>query len=491
MAPSIAAPIGAAWLEQNGRGHVNGEQREVLAKALTSELETKGFPRDTIEKEVGEFLDRGRVSATNLDRLARRVQCSVKLKPPDVLSARVAPNTEKVMDLPVPNSARERQLRGKATPDIHELARWSVVAAIEKQRMEDEKQEQQLVDRERKSRYREFLKGQVEERLKEKEKEHEEKIVVRALADKDREQVRLEELATTQTRQEKMIRLKDDILSQVSATQSRKQEEKWSDVKQAQKENQRAIRLMEEEKVEIAKRKEIRRVMDQTQAQTWAEQRQRGLDQRRREAQVRAIEKQRRDEAAEIMRRENQEMLEQAKTERSHFFARLHLRKDVARTDRLNKRNERIQQELQELAPIRSAADRQEEEERQKDEIHRRKRRENVEFLQKQMEEKEERLRRDQEFEQRKLQEHQDLVMKQAEKDLRKQEDLQKRRSRYKAELLDQLAEKKASRTSGYKIKEDFMSDMEISLNKEMLEELSVFVDSPKSHIGKAAKETF
>lgn len=163
----------------------------------------------------------------------------------------------------------------------------------------------------------------------------------------------------------------------------------------------------------------------------------------------------------------------------------------MARTDRLNKRNERIQQELQELAPIRSAADRQEEEERRKDEIHRRKRRENVEFLQKQMEEKEERLRRDQEFEQRKLQEHQDLVMKQAEKDLRKQEDLQKRRSRYKAELLDQLAEKKANRASGYKIKEDFMSDMEISLNKVMLEELSVFVDSPKSHIGKAAKETF
>lgn len=29
---------------------------------------------------------------------------------------------------------------------------------------------------------------------------------------------------------------------------------------------------------------------------------------------------------------------------------------------------------------------------------------------------------------------------------------------RYKAELLDQLAEKKANRASGYKIKEDFMS---------------------------------
>eukprot|EP00434_Breviolum_minutum_P002052 symbB.v1.2.001814.t1/scaffold97.1/size333048/18 len=472
MAPSVVAPIGAAWLEQNGGGHVNGEQREVLAKVLTTELETKGFPKTTVEKEVGEFLDHGRVSATNLDRLARRVQCSsVKLKPKD-MSARASPKLD-------------RQ-EAPATPDIHELARWSVVAAIEKQRMEDEKQEQHLVDRERKSRYREFLKGQVEERLKEKVKANEEKVVVRALADKDREK----EMATTQTRQEKMIRLKDDILSQVSARQSRKQEEKCSDLEQAQKENQRAIRLMEEEKVEIAKKKEIRRVMDQTQAQAWAEQRQRGLDQRRREAQQRATDKQRRDEAAEILRRENQELLEQAKTERSLFFERLHLRKDVARTDRLKQRNERIQQELQELAPIRSAADRQEEEERRKDEVHRRKRRENVEFLQKQMEEKEERQRRDQEFEQKKLQEHKDLAMKQAERDLRKQEDMQKRRSRYKTELLDQLAAKKAARSCGFKVKEDFMSDMEISLNKEMLGELSVYVESPRS-VGHGLNETY
>jgi len=488
MAPSVVAPIGAAWLEQNGGGHVNGEQREVLAKVLTTELETKGFPKTTVEKEVGEFLDHGRVSATNLDRLARRVQCSsVKLKPKD-MSARASPklDSQEVLDLPMPKSARLR----KATPDIHELARWSVVAAIEKQRMEDEKQEQHLVDRERKSRYREFLKGQVEERLKEKVKANEEKVVVRALADKDREQVRLEEMATTQTRQEKMIRLKDDILSQVSARQSRKQEEKCSDLEQAQKENQRAIRLMEEEKFEIAKKKEIRRVMDQTQAQAWAEQRQRGLDQRRREAQQRATDKQRRDEAAEILRRENQELLEQAKTERSLFFEKLHLRKDVARTDRLKQRNERIQQELQELAPIRSAADRQEEEERRKDEVHRRKRRENVEFLQKQMEEKEERQRRDQEFEQKKLQEHKDLAMKQAERDLRKQEDMQKRRSRYKTELLDQLAAKKAARSCGFKVKEDFMSDMEISLNKEMLEELSVYVESPRS-VGHGLNETY
>lgn len=81
---------------------MNGEQKEALAKALrlcifwlvsavfrTVELETKGFPKATVEKEatgpasiaycadfgqVGDFLDRGRVSATNLDRLARRVQ---------------------------------------------------------------------------------------------------------------------------------------------------------------------------------------------------------------------------------------------------------------------------------------------------------------------------------------------------------------------------------------------------------------------------------
>eukprot|EP00438_Fugacium_kawagutii_P014238 Skav210347 [mRNA] locus=scaffold4443:167978:175850:- [translate_table: standard] len=247
----------------------------------------------------------------------------------------------------------------KAAPDIHELARWSVVAAIEKQRME--------------ALYREFLKKQVEERLKEK--------------------------------------------ARILRAPGRKQEEKFSDVEQAQKdrltfsvrvfltaiaekgeilvafeENQRAIRLMEEEKIEIAKKKarssrklrisqrhEVRRVMDQTQAQAWAEQRQRGLDERRWEAQQRAIEKQRtdlardaqndafrgqaivrtgsrsrRDDAAEIMRRENQELLEQAKTERSQFFARLHLRK----AHRWGQCNERIQLELRELAPIRSAADR-------------------------------------------------------------------------------------------------------------------------------------
>ena len=77
---------------------MNGEQKEALAKALrlgvslqrpavfrTVELETKGFPKATVEKEaqagflwahgqVGDFLDRGRVSASNLDRLARRLQ---------------------------------------------------------------------------------------------------------------------------------------------------------------------------------------------------------------------------------------------------------------------------------------------------------------------------------------------------------------------------------------------------------------------------------
>lgn len=30
----ILGVTGAAWLEQNGGGHVNGEQREVLAKVL-------------------------------------------------------------------------------------------------------------------------------------------------------------------------------------------------------------------------------------------------------------------------------------------------------------------------------------------------------------------------------------------------------------------------------------------------------------------------
>ena len=61
--------------------------------------------------------------------------------------------------------------------------------------------------------------------------------------------------------------------------------------------------------------------------------------------------------------------------ERSAFFERLHGKKDLARTEHLERRKERIERELLQLQPIRKAAERAEEVERQKEEVQRRKRR--------------------------------------------------------------------------------------------------------------------
>ncbi|CAJ1423516.1 unnamed protein product [Effrenium voratum] len=440
---------GSAWLEQNGAGPAG--DRQALATALTAELQAKGFPPAAVAKQVSHFLESGRVSASNLDRLMRRMERSVDKASPS-LSA-----------------------RGSEAPvDIRELARWSKVAAIQKQRMEDEERAQRFIDQQRKSRYRDFLKDQVERREKKKEEEQEEKVKDRAWADQRKEQMQVEEVARKSQRQEQMFRLKDEIMSQVSTVRSRKLEQKSAEVLRAQEDNKRAQRQLELDKVEALKKKEVRRLMDQAQAQAWAEERQQQLEEKEREAEFRATERRRKQEEADIQRREGRERVEKAQMERSLFFEKLHLKNQAgARTDRLHRRNERIQQELRALAPLRAAAQRCEEEEQEKQASRSRKRRENVEFLNQQMKEKEERQRKDLEFEEQKLKEQQELAARKAELDSERQQEVQRRRARYKAELLDQMAKKIAK--GGQMVSEDVMSDMEMALNKEMLQELSLY----------------
>ena len=60
------------------------------------------------------------------------------------------------------------------------------------------------------------------------------------------------------------------------------------------KENLKALQLLEEERQELQRKKEERRILDLTQAQTWADERQMTLDRRRKEAQLRDLENQRR-----------------------------------------------------------------------------------------------------------------------------------------------------------------------------------------------------
>jgi len=362
-------------------------------------------------------------------------------------------------------------------PEYQKLARWSKIAAVQKLCMEDEQLKQQVADKERKSRYRDFLKEQIQEHIRAKEKEQEEKAKARVRADKDQEFLKIEASVAAQRRQEQMIRLKDDIMSQVATSRSKKQEEMTSDVSRAREENEKALRSLEEEKQLVLKKKEARRQIDQRQADLWATERHLQQEQKQADLKRRTEEKRRKEEETESARREKADLKERAAAEQAVFFEKLHQQqiKEGARTERLTKRNERLVIEQQALEPIRAAAQRAEAEDRQKEEERWKMRRENVEFLHKQMQEKEQRHKKDVEFEQAKLRESEDLARKEATIETKKQEDLQKRRSQYRQELVDQMVVRQAGKLHGQMVREDAMSEMEIALNKDMLSKLSVY----------------
>ncbi|CAE7355508.1 unnamed protein product, partial [Symbiodinium pilosum] len=483
----------ADWLQRHGTGVPSGDDREALAQSLTRELETHGFPKAAVEEEVSRFLERGRVSATNLDRLQRRLMRSVRHGAPSEegappASARESRLLEPLAAKPQAPTVQETAKASRPSvcywdgnsltvkPEFQKLAKWSKVAAVQKLCMEDEQVKQQMVDKERKSRYRDFLNEQIQEHVRAKEKEKEEKVKARVRADKDQEFSKIEALAAAQHRQEQMVRLKDEILTQVESCRSKRQEEMVSDVSRAQEENEKALKSLEEEKLQVLKKKEARRLIDQGQADLWAAERQIQTEQKQQDAKRRAEEKRRREEEAERKRQEKAELTERANVERALFFEKLHQTqsKEGARTERLTKRNERLVVEQQALAPIRAAAQRAEEEDRKKEEERWKKRRENVEFLHQQMHEKEQRRKKDVEFEQAKLRESEDLAKRQAKIESKKQEDLQKRKSQYKEDLVEQMVTRQAGKVRGQMIREDAMSDMEIALNKDMLSKLLV-----------------
>eukprot|EP00439_Symbiodinium_sp_Y106_P035667 s682_g4.t1 len=449
----------AEWLQRHGAGIPQGEERQALAASLTKELEMQGFPRASVEEEVSQFMEKGRVSATNLDRLQRRLQRSLRQSEPTAevtsqpVSARLTPRLE-----PLPTKSQPQASRPSVCywdgdtltvkPEYQKLARWSKIAAVQKLCMEDEQLKQQVADKERKSRYRDFLKEQIQEHIRAKEKEQEEKAKARVRADKDQEFLKIEASVAAQRRQEQMIRLKDDIMSQVATSRSKKQEEMTSDVSRAREENEKALRSLEEEKQLVLKKKEARRQIDQRQADLWATERHLQQEQKQADLKRRTEEKRRKEEETESARREKADLKERAAAEQAVFFEKLHQQqiKEGARTERLTKRNERLVIEQQALEPIRAAAQRAEAEDRQKEEERWKMRRENVEFLHKQMQEKEQRRKKDVEFEQAKLRESEDLARKEATIETKKQEDLQKRRSQYRQELVDQMVVRQAAK---------------------------------------------
>eukprot|EP00931_Biecheleriopsis_adriatica_P046145 TRINITY_DN26487_c0_g1_i1.p1 TRINITY_DN26487_c0_g1~~TRINITY_DN26487_c0_g1_i1.p1 ORF type:complete len:523 (+),score=168.06 TRINITY_DN26487_c0_g1_i1:54-1571(+) len=499
MTPRNLAPIGAAWLQQHGHGKiVNVEQRDALKKALTTELATQGFPPSAVEAEVTRFLQHGRASESNFDRLARRVQKTAKGRRNGELGALETPrHVEPGAEIPSrtavhqgPFSARagarleplvskeplaldvmtERSSRGQA--EVQDIARWSKIATIQKYHMEEEKKQEHVAEKQKKMKYRDFLHSQMQERAAEKEQQLLDKMSIRAQVDWDHEKNMEEEDRLASRRQDQMLRLKDDIMSQVSAFYSRQEEQKIADKLQAQKEDERALQLLEEEHRIIQQKKDMQKASDAKQAEEWKEERLRMQEEKRKEAVDKLKERRRVEEQERVAASKDLSVNLKAKEESRRMLTELRAQKEAAEAEAIKRREERITSEREALAQMKAEEERFDEEERQKAEKHRKLTRDNVDFLHKQMKEKKTRRAQEMELDRKKNQESQEYTDHQIQVDKQMQEEKKKRKNKYKNELIEQIEIRKTKAVEGSKLKEDLLSEMEVSINKDMLETL-------------------
>mmetsp|Transcript_55719 Transcript_55719/g.107516 ORF Transcript_55719/g.107516 Transcript_55719/m.107516 type:complete len:534 (-) Transcript_55719:74-1675(-) len=124
------APLGAAWLEVNGQGRLQTEQRGDLRNSLLQELRGRdlGGPQlATAELEVERFIQNGHVSGTNLSRLERRVQ-QLQVGNSNALSARssarsVSEFSRSVSEMSRSNASSLTSSRQRSTPSSSRRAR--------------------------------------------------------------------------------------------------------------------------------------------------------------------------------------------------------------------------------------------------------------------------------------------------------------------------------------------------------------------------------
>mmetsp|Transcript_5710 Transcript_5710/g.10243 ORF Transcript_5710/g.10243 Transcript_5710/m.10243 type:complete len:513 (-) Transcript_5710:98-1636(-) len=506
---SNLAPIGAAWLQSHGAGKVSSDDKDALSQSLTQELVNSGFSSATVHAEVSSFLQHGRASASNFDRLQRKLVKSTKANdgasqrpssaavsdfsiaatpkasrlssprhvrlqgvPEEPMSAR---EEQKAMSAPLPAPAGSQTAREKQSPDMAELARWSKIATIQKTWMEEERLQERAADQKKKMQYREFLASQMEQRNDEQKREKNEKVVLRAQVDKDKQRSNAEQEELAVQRTNKMLRLKQDIRSQVDDFYSRKEEEKISDRVQAKYENEKALAALEEEKEAAFKKKEIQKAEDMKQAKEWQEDKKKKIEVKKLEAEQKAKERQMADEAAAKAVVKDQEQLDAEAKKKQKILDDLVKMRDSAKTEKLKKRNERLEAEKASLEVVRAEAQRALELEVAKRDEAKQKRRENVEFLQQQMREKELQKTKDLKLEQLKIVESKMRTEQELEAEKRKQDEKAKHKNRYKKELIEQIETRKVAAVEGSKLKEDVLSEMEMALNKDMLAKVTKY----------------
>lgn len=334
--------------------------------------------------------------------------------------------------------------------------------------MEEEQRKATARAREKKSEYADYLKGQMMLRKMQEEEEQKEREAQRAQADLDHDRLLQEENELAQQKLEKMFRLKADIKSQVNAYHCRTDEERQLDMAQAQMENEKARKILEDEQALRELKKEAQKRDDKQCQLAWVEEKERKAEEKREQDRKKAEERQK------LMKETYTEpadraAMRKALTEKvAEGYDAGH--KDNPRWEKLKQRQERLQQERNDLSDVLALEKRAAQQEHLKQEKMLKLRRENVDFLKNQISQKMDMKAREMEFEQLSNVKDKDLLQRQEDAERKAQAKKSEARSRYKHDLIEQIEHRRTAAYAMNKQAADILTPLEIAINKELLE---------------------
>eukprot|EP00933_Yihiella_yeosuensis_P014824 TRINITY_DN13122_c2_g1_i1.p1 TRINITY_DN13122_c2_g1~~TRINITY_DN13122_c2_g1_i1.p1 ORF type:complete len:583 (-),score=163.93 TRINITY_DN13122_c2_g1_i1:104-1783(-) len=535
--------LGSAWLETHGHGMVPAEKQEALATSLKQELVGKGYPSEKVQKEIDRFLQVGRASATNFDRLQRRidhvanggaasqfgsasafscgasemdkVSLSPSLKKSSLaavsengvtspkkvhyvgvavpLTPRRSPQTPRktsttqaAESLLAPKSSPKQQQslnleavseteplispRLMDVPDYGEKAKWSNIAKLQKKMLEEETAKKKEAERLRKAEYMEVLMKQMEDKKFKKKLVDDEKVVKRAEVDEDKEKYVQEEAAKKQKQQEYSLRVKEDIQGQREFRTALLKKEAADSLAVGQELVRAAIKDLETEQQAKAEKLAAQRVEEAKQSRIWEEEKQKRLAQKEIERHNILLER-KKLEAELAAEAEKQEEIKKIQLEeRNQQFQELELNQQKARNEAMSKRTARLEEEAAALEVVRRLAAEAEQKEKDKQERHRQALKANQNFLIGQMQEK--RKVQDVYLVKEKQMQSATEEARRAHVEAEKQKVIKQQRKRndYQKDLVAQITLKKEAAVEGSKKKEDLLSSVEMSMNREVLD---------------------
>eukprot|EP00928_Gymnodinium_smaydae_P072505 TRINITY_DN55857_c0_g1_i1.p1 TRINITY_DN55857_c0_g1~~TRINITY_DN55857_c0_g1_i1.p1 ORF type:complete len:548 (-),score=177.53 TRINITY_DN55857_c0_g1_i1:38-1681(-) len=438
--------VGGAWIREHGRGKLAPERREELRGALLRDFQAQAADaaalgvagEGVVEREIRAFLDNGRVSEGNLDRLRRRVaratrqeggasagsvgaggSCASGYSRPTtaassllgsgmrVMSARGASDAAAALGgggLGVAGGASasasgsrcasrlaasgSASARGPPRRSSEEECRWSALAQLQKLIGEQEETEKQRSTRRRQEEVKDYLERQMREKQEAKLRSQEERRRIREAHEADARRQQEEELAKKQEERRRVLEIKQDRDQQVAAVQKARAEETAQKNLYAQACIEKATRELEDEQRKQAARKAREWDMMARLASDWQKEKE------ERDEELRKLQAAEREESLRCRAELEQERLQQraavqrALEDRDVELARLRGDEQRAKEEKLKAREEKLQEEALMLEQVNQAAKEAKEQENAKIKARRAATQRNAEFLFSQMEEK-------------------------------------------------------------------------------------------------------